>query len=175
MRGVGGSLWVMSQPSWQDGFRAVCEALASQGLTTKSLPGQGTIQCLPKRICEQCGQAGVFLGDELDCGEFYECASAVWCPACRNLQVISEQRYFAPWDQKRFLPVMKKKLIEHPQFLELVVEGGACPKCGGPCFSLSKDLGASDYYENTWTVCTNPQCAWPGSHLETFETGPYWA
>jgi len=164
----------MPQPLWQDQFQTVCEAMASEGAASRDLPDQGMIQWLPEKTCEQCGQAGVFLGDELDCGRFYRCASAMWCPACRTIRVISEERYFAPWGQKRFLPLMKKKLIERPEFLGLAGQDGVCPKCGGPCYSFSKDLGAIDYCDNTWTVCTNPGCDWPGRHVETYETGPHW-
>jgi len=163
----------MPQPLWQDQFRTVCEAMAGRGLASKALPEQGTIQFLPQKTCEQCGGAGVFLGDELDCGRFYECASAMWCPACRTVRVVSQEQNFAPWDQQRFLPLMKKKLIQRPEFLGLVEQEGVCPRCGGPCYSFSKDLGAIDYCDNTWTVCTNPACAWPGRHVETYQTGPY--
>jgi hypothetical protein len=83
---------------------------------------------------------------------------------------------------KTALPLTKKKLINHPELRcdglplgqgSLYGSRNPCPQCGGECYSFDKDLGAIDYYENTWTVCTNPPCAWRGEHTQVYERGPY--
>ena len=91
---------------------------------------------------------------------------------------------FAPYDQDRFLPIMKKKLLnlsqedrEHfrtPDGLlyepEISRLHKVCPKCEGCCYSFTKDLGGIDYYINTWETCANPDCDWPGYHWEAIES-----
>jgi hypothetical protein len=72
-----------------------------------------------------------------------------------------------------FLPLMKKKLISHPEARSGLKRADPCPLCGGECYSFEKDLGAIDYYDNTWTVCANPDCRWLGKHSEVYERGPY--
>lgn len=33
-----------------------------------------------------------------------------------------------------------------------------CEKCGQPIYCCHKDIGATDYYDNFWHVCRNPNC-----------------
>ena len=110
----------------------------------------------------------------MDYGAFYEVASAKYCPRCKKMQEVITEQNFAIYSQERFLPVMKKKLIENPELRrELKKEDKGCPRCGSSTYTFYKDLGAIDYYDNYWTVCTNPDCDWSGMHRETYEQGPY--
>jgi hypothetical protein len=98
--------------------------------------------------------------------------------------------YLNPYHQEDILPVLKKKLIEYlkakkrPKIQEMVSDLGlefgsltrkekSCPVCGGDTYTLYKDLGGIDYYDNYWTVCVNPNCSWEGVHIEKYEPGPY--
>jgi hypothetical protein len=158
---------------WKETFKNECIKMESEKLAIKSLPGRGSIKWCPEIECLICNELGIFSGTELDCGNFYECATASYCPHCKKVGVFQTEVNFAPYNQRRFLPIMKKKIIDQPNIVKKLKEASLCPACGHECYSYEKDLGGIDYYDNTWTVCSNPYCSWPGKHYENIERGPY--
>lgn len=170
---------------WIEELKIICEIMKRNNEIIRTLPERGIIVWLSDYECKNCHRKGVFYADELEYGAFYECASAKYCPNCKAVFDVIEGQNFAPYEQKRFLPIMKKKLIAA---LELYKESGAdiknilpvyldgiCPLCGGRTYTFVKDLGGIDYYWNYWTVCVNPSCPWPGVHREEYEPGPYYS
>lgn len=154
--------------SWQEVFKEICERMKENNETQKSLSPRGKITWYSIQ-CPNCNSQGVFYGDELDCGLFYECASAYYCPNCRNLFGVSEGQNFAPHHPEKFLPIMKQKLMTKLDWdVSLVKEEFGCPFCGGPIYTFHKDLGVIYYWDNYWRVCPNPDCNWPGEHSENF-------
>lgn len=167
---------------WQKEFQAICEEMKSNSETARHLPDRGKIVWCPEVECPNCHSIGTFLGDDLEYGAFYEVAFARYCPSCRKIYDVIEGRNFAPYNPKRFLPIMKRKLMAKLQTFEksyltigtdLIKNEKSCPVCGSDTYTFHKDIGAIDYYDNYWTVCINPACNWPGEHRETYERGPY--
>jgi len=158
---------------WQKTFQDICDEMKRNSETERTLPNQGKIVWCPKIECPNCHSIGTFLGDELDYGEFYKCALARYCPSCQKIYAVTEGRNFAPYAQERFLPIMKRRLIESPAFRKLITITDPCPCCNETMYTFHKDLGGIDYYDNYWTVCINPDCNWPGKHREHIESGPY--
>ncbi len=159
--------------SWLEKFVEACKEIKAKGVKLMGLPGQGVVGCDDALKCKKCGRAGIFYGHELDNGEFYECASARYCPSCETIdEIVTGCNYAAPYNQKSFLSLMKKKLISDPRFLSCVieVEGRPCPECKNSTYNYHKDLGMLDFYDNTWTVCINPSCNWQGEHDEKYES-----
>lgn len=149
----------------------------------RTLPLRGGIVFHPDLKCPHCHSKGVFVGKELEYGAFYECAWAKYCPTCRKTFDVLEGDNFAPFDQERFLPIMKKKLIElicksSEKGLFRIIPctvlslKGPCPQCGADAYTFYKDLGGVDHYHNYWSVCINPLCTW-SQHYESYEPGPY--
>jgi hypothetical protein len=155
----------------------------------RSLFERGHIVWCPELECPECHRKGTFYGDDLEYGEFYECAFARYCPACQMIYDITEGRNFAPYGSEKFLPIMKNRLLINPETFDkphltigsefrpgsasLTINKKSCPVCGGDTYTFHKDLGGIDYYDNYWTVCANTSCDWPGEHRETYEPGPY--
>ncbi|MGB3976921.1 MAG: hypothetical protein WBM02_00240 [bacterium] len=174
---------------WLKSFLTICKEMNSNGETKRYLPDRGKIVWLPNLKCPHCLYEGTFYGDDLEYGAFYECASARYCPSCHKIYDAIEGRNFAIYDSEKFLPIMKKKLMAAPQTFEnfylisgtefrpggttLTKEEKNCPRCGGDTYTFHKDLGAIDYHDNYWTICTNPICDWPGKHRAIYERGPY--
>jgi hypothetical protein len=160
----------------------------AQGEEKRKLPERGEIIWENDLFCPWCKQKGIFWGRELEYGAFYECAEAKCCPACG--EIFEERRgiNFAPYEQKRFLPLMKKKLLNarhtfcqaylavgddfRPGCTFLEKGSNSCPCCGGETYIFHKDLGAVDYYDNFWTVCVSSACDWPGEHYENYSPAP---
>lgn len=174
------------QKDWTKKFQETCEEMRKNNETTKFLPERGYIIWYQDLECPNCHNKGIFYGNELDYGAFYECASGCYCPSCKTIYDVVEGINFAPFNQKRFLPIMKKKLIEllptlnlEPKSISeklthcLTKNENSCPICGGDTYTFYKDLGRIDYYHNYWTVCVNPDCDWEGEHYEKFESGLY--
>lgn len=158
---------------WREGFKNCCLKMKETGTVKKTLSDRGVIEWQPVRECGACKGTGLFTAHDIDYGEFFECACATYCPACGRAE-FSPGINFAPYDQERFLPIMKKKLIQDPSLAEILkLEEGTCPVCGGVTYIYCKDLGGLDYYDNWWESCASPDCDWPGSHREEYEQGPY--
>lgn len=158
-------------PDWKERFVMACREMIEEGTPSRNLPDQGSIEKRLEEECKSCRQKGIFDGIDLDCGEFYECALAEYCPRCENTEVITTERNFPP---DLFLPLMKKKLIYNLEFLPKVREAEPCPTCRKPTYQFEKDLGSTDYYYNTWRACLNPFCRWPGEHKEKYESSFSW-
>src|SRR5690348_3452469 len=95
---------------WKDNLKLVAERMHREGRKSTQLPDRGTVTFCSKR-CGHCHHHGVFVGDELECGNFYTCAEAVYCPRCGAIHVKCTGVNFSPYGGDRFLPLMKKKLI----------------------------------------------------------------
>lgn len=174
---------------WQENLRLVCEEMKKNHEDERSLSDRGRVVWCPDLVCGNCHSVGVFYGDDLEYGEFYECAFARYCPTCQKIYEIITGRNFAPYGSERFLPIMKKKLIANLELFQrshltvgtefrpgstgITKDEEPCLKCGGDTYTFHKDLGGIDYYDNYWTVCVNPGCNWPGRHRESYESGPY--
>lgn len=168
--------------AWVEEFKIICEIMRNKNEIIRTLPDRGIIIWLKDLECKNCHSKGVFYGDELEYGEFYECASATYCPNCKTVYDVIMGKNFAPFDQERFLPLMKKKLLANPELLKKLesepnlppeYRNRCCPICGGRTYTFVKDLGGVDNYINYWTVCVNPNCDWPGDHHEEYEPGPF--
>lgn len=153
---------------WKEEFRKACVRMAKESLDSVYFPDRGYVKWLSGKECKRCGKKGIFSGYNLEYGKFYECAIADYCPKCGSVNVIETDVNFARNDQERFLPIMKKKLIEDHGLRSGIKKADSCPECGGQCLSYEKDLGVVDYQINTWTICINPNCNWPGNHKEKF-------
>lgn len=161
------------QITWLKIFQTICEEMKKTGEKEISLPGRGRIVLSLELECPKHHSGDKFIGIDLEYGAFYECAIASYCPSCQNIFETREGVNFAPYGQEKFLPIMRKKLIENPDYRELCSPGESCPTCKGTTYKFYKDLGGIDFYDNNWTVCINPKCSWPGEHSETYEQGPY--
>lgn len=160
-------------PIWLKTFRILCDEMEKSGETEKAFLDRGEVIWCPKVECSRCHSVGTFLGDDLEYGAFYEVAFARYCPSCQNIFEDWEGVNFALYVSERFLPIMKKKLIENPDSLESCPPDGSCPACDSVTHTFHRDLGAIDFYDNYWRVCINPGCNWPGEHREIYEQGPY--
>ncbi|MFH1509209.1 MAG: hypothetical protein ABIE68_03530 [bacterium] len=156
--------------TWIDEFRALCVVMHAKCEVDRDLPERGRIHWNSELMCEACGSTGVFIGYDLEYGEFYECAMACYCPFCKQISNARIGINFAPYGSHRFLPIMKRKLIANLESAPVKMNKEPCSFCGGPTYRFIKDLGAVDFYDNTWTVCINPDCDWPGSHHESIES-----
>jgi len=137
-------------------------------LASISFPYKGHVEWLVGKSCGVCGKKGVFSGYNLECDNFYEYANVDYCPTCSSVNVIGTDVYFSRGEQKKFLPIMKDKLRRSLNLRPEIKKADSCPECGGQCLSYEKDLGVVDYRINTWTVCINLNCNWPGDHKEKF-------
>ncbi len=153
---------------WKERFKKACVGMGKEGLVSIYFPDRGYIKWFFGKKCKECGEKGIFFGYDLEYGSFYEYTTADYCPNCFNVNVDVS---FTRKNQKKFLPIMKKELLEKPGLRSELKEADPCPECGGPCLSYEKDLGVIDYWDNTWVVCINPNCNWPGEHHEIFTTG----
>lgn len=157
--------------TWLREFKSICESMRRiDNETTRTLPDRGKIVWMKDVECKNCHHKGVFYGDELDYGEFYECARLKYCPYC---ETFFDLYIGVNFDPERFLPIMKKKLLANPELRKMLEPDLPCPKCGGETYTFVKDLGGIDYCWNYWTVCVNPNCDWPGSRHVRYEPGPY--
>ncbi len=158
---------------WKKSFQEFCEEMTAQRQTTRTLPDRGVIVWYQQYACSECETYGTFYGSDLEYGAFYECASARFCPTCHKVFDVQEGINFAPYGSERFLPIMKKKVMAGAKPIRFSGAENPCPQCGAETATFRKDLGGVDYYDNTWTVCPNPECDWPGSHSESYERGPF--
>jgi len=160
---------VNDSPSWREKFVIACQEMSKNGETERSLPERGKISWRAKFNCPNCHANGIYSGDELEYGAFYECASARYCPSCQKIYNDVEGVNFSIYMQDKFLPIMKKKLMADSHAIPQTSPGDPCPVCQGLTRTFSKDLGFVDLYDNFWTVCINAACDWPGHHLENHE------
>jgi len=156
---------------WQEYFIRACLAMAREGLHSRELKPRGTITTSGK--CPICKSDCCFLGYDLECGKFYETASASFCCNCGNFEVQTTDANYSTYNPLKVLQVMKYKVSLSPEQYSSSDKPTKCPVCGAPTYTFHKDLGGIDYYDNYWTVCINPFCDWPGQHREEFEWGPY--
>lgn len=158
---------------WQETFIRTCLAMAREGVRYRELTPRGKIEAVGR--CNICQADCYFLGEDIECGKLYEVARVRFCANCENFEIITDDANYAPYSQKKFLPIFKQKVVHmfFTESSESQVETQPCPICGSRTVSFSKDLGGIDYYDNFWTVCVNPFCDWPGEHREEFEWGPY--
>lgn len=160
-------------PIWLKTFRILCDEMKKSGEIEIAFLDRGGVIWCPEVECTKCHSVGTILGTDLEYGSFYECAHARYCPSCQNIFEAWGEVNFAPFGSEKFLPIMKKKLIENPDYRELCSPGASCPTCSGATYRFYKDLGGIDFYDNYWTVCINPKCSWQGEHFESYEQGPY--
>jgi hypothetical protein len=56
---------------WKENLRVVAETMHTEGQKSMHLPDRGTVTWDSKRRCVHCRHKGVFVDDELECGNFY--------------------------------------------------------------------------------------------------------
>jgi len=154
--------------NWKQQFKDLCEQMKRDSLEHLLLGDRGTIDFRADDTCQECSSVGVYSGDEMEQGCLYEIAMGAYCSSCKNLSKVFEHVNFAPYSQTRFLPILKGKIIEQPALVEGLTKSRPCKQCHGDTYTFSKDLGATDYYDNEWTVCINKECTWPGYHCEQY-------
>lgn len=147
---------------WLEDFEFLSQTLFAKGILMTTLPVRGNIRQQPDQICKNCGKTGIIAGEDLECGHFYEVARVIYCPWCKDTKIITTEANYAAYCQRSFLPIMRQKLMGLPAG----PDAPRCLQCGQPCHTFHKDLGARDFYDNTWIVCNNPDCDWSGEHSE---------
>jgi len=155
---------------WQERFKSEASALAQKGFSA-CFSYRGLIYWRPNETCSNCGNLGIFYGNEIDCGKLFQTASAQYCPSCSTVNVIRTDIISDLLRPHRFLRVMKERLIVYPELRQDVMESGACPSCGKKTCHFQKDIGIAEVEMHCWTVCINLECDWPGIHLEIPERG----
>ncbi len=157
----------IQRPFWMDEFARVClemiytsEHERKFGLASRIVKDN----ILP---CPNCQNPTIYYGISL----WFDSESAdhgpspaTYCPKCHDIRTIEY-----PWKPGRqikgYLPTLKRKLIEHPQYrflptIEQLVQ--PCPLCNGPVFQLRISLGLFEHQCRLWHVCINPECHWLG-------------
>jgi len=158
---------------WQEAFIRTCMAMAREGARSQELVPRGQINAKGDRRCPICQSDCYFIGEDLECGKFYETATAHFCCNCEEFTVVTDECNYAPYKPQKVLQMMKYKIALSPERYSNADNSSRCPVCGGATYTFHKDLGGIDYYDNFWTICTNQFCDWPGQHREEFEWGPY--
>lgn len=152
---------------WNEAFVRTCYAMAREGARVRTIEPRGKISIDSKIRCPTCNSDSFFIGEDLECGKTYEVARARFCAVCDHLEVLTEDANYEPYNQRRFLPILKQKFVF--SVAPVNSTGDPCPLCGFDTITFHKDLGGVDFYDNYWIVCTNPYCDWPGAHLEQLE------
>lgn len=156
---------------WKSKLKDICDQMVQESKTRVELPSDsGLVSKVTDKPCEKGHTEKVFRGEEFECGFLYERAQGLYCGDCSEIFKSEEGINFAVYREKRFLPIMKRKLIENPSFLKEVTPDVPCYICTGPTYSIIKDLGFIDFYDNKWSVCINPECTWPGEHSESYRS-----
>lgn len=157
---------------WREAFIRTCVAMAREGTRSRDLVPRGQINARLEIRCPVCHSDCFFRGHDLECGSFYETATAHFCCNCEEFKVVTDQANYASYNPRKVLQMMKFKIALSPERYSNAVASRPCPVCGAGTYTFHKDLGGIDYYDNSWTVCTNQFCDWPGLHSEEFEWGP---
>jgi len=148
-------------------------AMAREGARSRELVPRGQIDAKSDIRCLICQSDCYFMGYDLECGKFYETATAHFCCNCEEFKVVTDECNYKPYAPKKVLQLMKYKIALSPERYSSGDASNRCPVCGGATYTFHKDLGGIDYYDNFWTVCKNQYCDWQGQHREEFEWGPY--
>lgn len=146
--------------------------MTREGCRLREFAPRGRIEAIPSVRCPDCHADSYFVGEDLECGKLYETARARFCAHCEQFHVLTEECNYEIYNPSRVLQVLKAKIGLLPAGT-VDQASPPCPTCAGSTYTVHKDIGAIDYYDNYWTVCTNPFCDWPGTHREEVECGPY--
>lgn len=148
-------------------------AMAREGTRSREFVQRGQISAKVDNRCPSCQSDCYFVGDDLECGKFYETATARFCANCEEFDVVTDECNYGAYRPQKVLQVLKYKIALSPDSYSNADASSPCPVCGAATYTFHKEIGGIDYYDNFWTVCTNQFCDWPGQHREEFEWGPY--
>jgi hypothetical protein len=149
---------------WQEDFIRACYAMMREGSRSREFLPYGRIREGGDVRCPDCHSELFFTGTDLICSSVFEGADARFCVKCGKFE--TKIHFYKSKDPRKVLQMLKL----NPHLA--VDEGTPCPSCGSSTCTLREDMGGVDYHDNSWTVCKNRFCDWPGSHKEDYQSWP---
>lgn len=153
---------------WVQDLKRYFKEMHQEGSVIK-LTHRGEVKRVDDEKCSKCGTVGLYRYENHANGYILDCIALEYCYGCREFQVINLRD--SPSHFKHLL-TMKKKYLKQYSGLPFPKEYESnwdhkCPECGSRLCRCDQDLGSIDSYYNTWIICTNPVCKWPGYYHET--------